>query len=155
MTRYTPLWLQSGSYAASVDRRLMGAIWPDARCDGCAVTFNSAMVVDIAPGSVVVPTANGTGSSLCVSDAVEQVQLSAAPASGLNRIDLVVCTARGTDLDGGTNNDFVFTAVQGTEAAAGSEAAPAVPAGSVALAQIRLVGGSAAIDPLQISDVRP
>ena len=31
MTRYTPQWFQAGSYAASVDRRLIGALWPSAR----------------------------------------------------------------------------------------------------------------------------
>jgi hypothetical protein len=153
MTRYQPLWLQSGSYAASVDRHLVSALWPAARCDGCQVTFASAMSVNVAAGYVAVPTVNNSGSTLCVSDAVEQVALPPAPAAGLNRIDLITCNPRGNDLDGGQNNDFIFGSVQGAEAA--TPVAPATPAGRVALAQIYLVGGSAAIDPARITDVRP
>lgn len=151
MTRYTPQWLQAGSYAAGVDRRLIGALWPSAAVSGCAVTFASAMTVNIAAGQVAVPTSNGTGSLLCSSDAVEQVTLAAAPGSGTNRIDLVVCQARGNDVDGGSNNDFLFAAVTGTPAA--SPAAPAVPANAVALARILVPGGSAAITPANITMV--
>jgi hypothetical protein len=111
------------------------------------------MTVDIAPGYVAVPTANNTGTTLCTSDAAEQVTLPAAPAAGTDRIDLIVCHARGTDLDGGVNNDFVFESVQGVPAA--SPVAPATPPGMVALAQVYLVGGSAAVDPAKITNVRP
>jgi hypothetical protein len=153
MTRYTPQWLQQGSYAASVDRRLLAAIWPAAVSNGCAVTVASGMTVNVAAGQVAVPTQNSTGSSLCSSDAVEQVTLAAAPGSGTNRYDLVVCQPRGNDLDGGTNNDFVFTTVTGVAAA--TPTVPAVPAGQVALAQIYVPGGSAAVAAGNITDVRP
>jgi hypothetical protein len=152
MTRHTPLWLQSGSYAAAVDRQLPGALWPSARCDGCAVTFAAAMSVNVDAGKVAVPVAGGT--LLCPSDAVEQVTLPAAPAAGTDRIDLIVCHARGTDIDGGVNNDFVFESVQGV-AAAPPAAPPSVPVNTARLAQIRLPGGSAAIDPANIYDLRP
>ena len=33
MTRYTPQWLQAGSYAGAYDRRLIGALWPGAGVD--------------------------------------------------------------------------------------------------------------------------
>jgi len=153
MTRHAPLWLQSGSYAGSDDRGLPGALWPTARASGCAVSASSGMALNIDPGYVAVPTPNNTGTSLCRSDAVEVVTLDPAPAAGTNRIDLVVCHARGTDLDGGVNNDFVFEKVTGTGAA--SPVAPATPAGTVALANVYVGGGVAAIVAGNITDVRP
>jgi hypothetical protein len=153
MTRYTPLWLQAGSYAASVDRRLMGSIWPNAASTGCLVTLASGMTVNIAQGTVAVPTQNATGSTLCVSDAIEQVTLAGAPGSGSNRYDLVICQPRGNDLDAGSNNDFIFTTVTGVALA--SPVVPPVPAGAVALAQIYIPGGSAAITAGNIVDRRP
>jgi hypothetical protein len=153
MTRYAPQWLQAGSYSAAVDRRLMGALWPAPASVGCAVSVASGMTVNVASGQVAVPSGNNTGSILCSSDAVEPVVLAAAPASGSNRIDLVVCQARGNDLDGGANNDFLFTTVTGTAAA--SPTVPATPANAVALAQIFIPGGSASVTAGNITDVRP
>ena len=154
MTRQTPLWLQAGSYPAAYDRRLLGALWPTAAVQGCAVSASSAMNLNVAPGTVVAPTANNTGSVLCYSDAVEVVTATAAPASGQSRIDLVICQPRGNDLDGGANNDFVFLVVAGTAATTGSQVAPAVPAGAVALAQIAVAGGTASISAANITDRR-
>jgi hypothetical protein len=152
MTRYTPLWEQAGSYAASIDRRLIAAVWPPAAVTGCAVTAQAGtMLVNIAPGAVASPSQNSTGSTLCVSDAVEQVAIAAA--SGQNRIDLVICRPRGTDLDGGTNNDFIFDTVQGIPAA--SPAPPAVPVGTVPLAQVLVPTGSVAVTQPNITDIRP
>jgi hypothetical protein len=153
MTRYSPLWLQQQTYAASVDRRLPGALWPTAATTGCAVTVSSGMTVNVAAGTVAVPTANNTGTVLCASDAVEPVTLAAAPAAGTNRYDLVICQARGNDLDGGANNDFLFTTVTGTAAA--SPTIPAVPNNAVALAQIYVPGGSASVTSGNITDIRP
>jgi hypothetical protein len=156
MTRYAPLWLQSGSYGASVDRRLIGALWPAARCDGGAVTATGVgMGLQAAPGYCAIPAANATGSVLCAWDAPETVSppLDPAPPAGTNRIDLVICQARGADLDGGTNNDFVITYAKGAEAA--SPVAPATPPGALALAQVRVNGGAASIAPADITDVRP
>lgn len=154
MTRFTPLWLQAGSYAGSVDRRLIGALWPAAASSGCAVTAQAGtMTANVAAGSVAVPTQNGTGSTLCASDATETVTLTAAPGSGTNRIDLIICRPRGNDLDGGANTDFIFDFVTGTPAA--SPAVPATPAGTVALAQILVIGGAASIVAGNITDVRP
>jgi len=153
MTRYTPLWLQAGSYAASVDRRLPGAIWPTAASSGCAVTVASAMTLNIASGFVAVPTQNNTGTTLCATDAVEQVTLTPAPPSGQNRIDIVTCHPRGADLDGGANNDFIFDVIAGVAAA--SPSAPAIPAGQVGLAQVMVPGGAASIVAGNITDIRP
>jgi hypothetical protein len=111
------------------------------------------MQVVIAAGQVAVPTPNNTGTTLCTSDAPENVTLTAAPASGNNRIDLIVCQARGNDLDGGVNNDFVFVAVAGVVAA--TPTVPAIPAGAVAVAQVYVGGGVSAIALANITDLRP
>ena len=152
MTRYVPQWLQAGSYAGSQDRRLISAIWPAAASSGCAVTSGTGMTVNVAAGQVAVPTQNSSGSTLCSSDASEPVTIAAAPGTN-SRIDLVICQPRGNDLDGGANNDFIFTAVTGTVAA--SPTPPATPAGAVALAQILVPSGSATVAPANITDVRP
>src|SRR5262245_3092067 len=143
MTRYTPQWLQQGTYAASVDRRLIGFIYPTAGVIGGLVTVGTGMTVNIAVGQAAVPTANNTGTVLCSWDAVEQVTLPAAPAAGTNRYDLIIVQARGNDLDGGANNDFIITYVQGTAAA--SPTVPAVPANAVALSQHYIPGGSSQV----------
>jgi len=111
------------------------------------------MAVDAAPGTVIVPAANGTGSVLCKWDSPETVTLQPSPPSGSNRIDQIICQARGTDLDSGSNNDFIITATQGTVAA--SPVAPATPANAVALANVYVGGGVASIVAGNITDVRP
>jgi hypothetical protein len=153
MTRYAPQWLQASSYAAGVDRRLLGALWPIPAIAGCAVTPGTGMQVVVAPGQVAVPTPNNTGTTLCTSDAPENVALIAAPASGNNRIDLIVCQARGNDLDGGVNNDFIFTAIAGVVAA--TPTVPAIPAGAVAVAQVYVGGGVSSVAAGNITDRRP
>ncbi len=153
MTRFAPLWIQASNYPAGVDRRLLGALWPQPAVSGMAVTPASAMTVNIAPGQAAIPAANGTGAVLCTSDAIEQVTLATAPASGQNRYDLVVAQARGNDLDGGANNDWLFAAVTGSAAA--SPAVPAVPAGAVAVARVYVPGASVTVTAPNILDVRP
>jgi hypothetical protein len=151
MTRYAPQWIQAASYGAAQDRRLIAALWPGPASSGCAVVPVSAMTVQIQAGQVAVPTQNNSGTTLCTSDAAEQVTLTASAAQP--RIDLITCHPRGTDLDGGTNNDFIFDFVTGTPAA--SPTVPATPAGQVALAQIAVGAGVASIVAGNITDVRP
>ena len=154
MTRYQPQWLQAGSYAASQDRRLIGALWPAPASSGCAVTAQpTGMGVYIAAGQVTAPTANNTGSVLCTCDAQEVLNLNPAPPAGTDRYDVIICRPRGQDLDGGTNDDFIFDFVSGTAAA--SPTVPAIPAGTVALANVRIVGGSATVAAGNITDRRP
>jgi hypothetical protein len=117
------------------------------------VSAAGGLTVDIAPGSAAIPTANNTGSVLCVSDAIEQLLLLNAPASGLSRVDLVLCSARGADLDGGINNDWIFSHLEGVEVASGP-VPPAIPLGSVGIAQVNRPGGSAAIAQADIVDIR-
>lgn len=153
MTRHTPQWLQAGTYPAAIDRDLIGALWPSPACSGMQVTVGSAMTLNVAAGRVAIPTGNATGSALCTSDATEQVTLSAAPASGTNRIDLVCAQVRGGDIDGGANNDWVLVAIAG--AAQASPVPPATPANCVVLARVYVAGGTAAIVAGNITDARP
>jgi hypothetical protein len=112
--------------------------------------LSSGLVLNIDPGQVAVPSQNNTGTTLCTSDAVEQVTL--APADPTNpRIDVVICQPRAADLDGGLNNDFIFTSVTGAPAPAPT--VPAIPAGTVGLAQVPV--GAAAATAGAITDVRP
>lgn len=153
MTRYTPQWLQQGTYSGGEDRRLINALWPTAASTGLAVSTTTGMTLNVAAGQASVPTANGTGSTLCTSTATEQVILDAAPTAGLNRYDLVIVRPRGNDLDGGSNNDFIFDKVTGTAAA--GPVAPATPAGTLALARVYVAGASATIGAGAIVDLRP
>lgn len=155
MTRYTPLWLQAGSYPAGSDRFLMNALWPAAASSGLAVTVQpGTMTVNIAGGKIAVPVAAG-GTALCISDAVEHVTLAPAPGSGMLRWDFVIAQVRGNDIDGGANNDFLFTTVTGTPASGGTEQVPTIPANAINIAAYHMVGGAAALDPAQLFDQRP
>jgi hypothetical protein len=154
MAHYGPLWLQQGSYPASSDRRLIAALWPSGGVTGMAVSpGGSGMSLSVAPGSCAVPSANNTGATLCGTDSVDNsASCPAAPASGLNRYDVVTVLPRGNDLDGGANNDWILSVVSGTAAA--TPTVPAVPAGQLALAQIYVPGGSASVSAGNITDVR-
>jgi hypothetical protein len=156
VTRYSPQWLQSGSYAASLDRRLIGALWPAPACTGCGVTpAGTGMDVHVDAGQVAVPTPNNTGTVLCTSDAVETLTLAPAPPAGTDRVDLVVCHPRSVDLDGVSNQeDFIFEIVAGAEGPPPGTP-PATPAGTVALARVHVAGGAASIAAADVTDVRP
>jgi hypothetical protein len=156
VTRYWPQWLQARDYAASVDRRLLGALWPAPATAGVEVGISGSGAMDVAvqPGQVAVPTANSTGSTLCTSDDVEIVTLTAAEPAGTDRVDLIVCRARGTDLGDAGFEDFIFEAVRGDPALPPAPVPP-TPAGTVALARVLVPGGSAMVDAANITDVRP
>jgi microcystin-dependent protein len=154
MTRHTQLWIQAATYPASLDRQLIGAVWQGAASRGCRLSAAGGTVVAIEPGIVIVPSANNTGSSMCVSDAVENLDLGLAPAAGLVRVDLVICRPRATDLDGGVNNDWIFDKVVGAEVPS-NPVIPAAPAGTVALGYANRPGGSAAIVAADVVDRRP
>jgi len=110
------------------------------------------MGVYVAAGQIAAPSANNTGSVLCTSDAQEVLNLNPAPPSGTDRYDVIICRPRGQDLDGGANDDFIFDFVSGTAAA--SPTVPATPAGCVALANVRVRGGSATVAAGDVADVR-
>lgn len=150
MSRYTPLWLQQGSYAASVDRRLIAALWPAAAMNGGAVSPGTAMAVNIAPGYVAIPVQSGATTALCAWDAVESVALNPAPGAGLNRIDVIYAQARGNDIDSGSNNDFIFNVLTGTAAASPVAPSP-LPNNSVAVAQVFVPAQSANVTAANIT----
>jgi hypothetical protein len=152
MTRYGPLWQQAGTYTATLDRSLIGTVWPTGGTTGGAVTaVNNTMTVSVAPGTVIVPLATGQGAALCRWDAAEVVgPLAAAPASN-SRIDLIVCQVRDNQLDAGSNNDFVFTFVTGTAAA--SPTPPATPANAYSMAQITVASGMTNLNTATINTV--
>lgn len=152
MTRYTPLWEQAGTYPASLDRRLLGSLWPGAAIIGGAVTPGTAMQVSIAPGTVAIPLTSGAGSVLCNWDAVELVALNAAPGAGLNRIDLIYAQARANDIDSGSNNDFIFAALAGTAAASPVVPSP-LPNNAVAIAQVYVPAQSASVTAANITQL--
>jgi len=155
MTRHTPLWLQDGSYAATVDRRLISSLWPDGRTEGLAVSpQGGGMVINIGPGAAAIPAANGTGSVLCVSDAPEQLELAPPGVTGQDRIDVIVVDPRGDDIGNpGVQPDFLFQAISGPVGPAPTP--PAIPDGTQPLARINVPGGSVTINANQITDLRP
>jgi hypothetical protein len=153
MARLTPLWEQAGTYPAASDRRLVSALWPAGGVTGFEATASGGMGVSLAAGSGAVPSANATGSVLCVSDAAEAVVIGGAPPSGQNRIDVITLQPRGTDLDGGANNDWVFNVIAGAVAA--TPVAPAVPVGQLAVWRVYVGGGVAALVQSNLTDVRP
>jgi hypothetical protein len=151
MTRYTPNWIQQGNYAAVNDRRVLGAIWPNEAVSGMACTADGmSMVVNIAQGAAAV-SLGAFNSVLCSSNALEQVMIAAANATN-PRIDLIVAQVRSNELDGGTNNDWLFQVVAGTPAA--TPVVPAEPARSVAIAQVYVAAGAVTINQAAITDAR-
>lgn len=153
MTRFTPLWVQQGNYAASVDRGLINAIWPRQSyvIDMKAVPA-TAMTTRVGQGKASV-WINVISSVLCYSNGFEDVLHTAAHAT-LPRIDLVVLQVRANDLDGGANNDWLFQVVPGTPAA--SPVAPALPTYSMPIAEVLIPAAFNAVIPAgNITDTRP
>jgi hypothetical protein len=153
MARLTPPWLQTATYPAATDRRVLAAVWPTTTVFGGQVTATGGMVLSVAAGWAAIATPNNTGTVLCPWTTAETVTLDPAPAvAGTNRIDLVVVQARSADIGTAAGDDFVVQFVKGAEA--GTPSPPAVPAGAAPLAQITVTGGSAAVAPGAIVDRR-
>ena len=148
MARQTPQWLHAGSYDGIADRQLITSLWPAGGVLGCAVTPGSGMALNIAPGHIAVPVADGS-TVLCTSTAIETLTLDPSPPSGTDRVDLVVATPRSVEFGGGSTEDWIFAVVKGAQGAPPG-AAPAVPAGSLAVAQIHVAGGAATITAANI-----
>jgi hypothetical protein len=156
MTKYQPLWQQAGSYAASVDRGLLGTLWPAGGVSGAAVAaVANTMQVQAQPGTVGVVMQAGQGVELCRWDAAADstVTLSAAPPSGQSRIDVYCVQVRDNAVDAGGNNDFIFTVVTGTPAAS-NPATPATPANAYALANVTVPGAAANLNAATLTDRR-
>ena len=155
MTRFAPLWQQAGSYPSQLDRGLLGALWPAGGGAGPppAVVANT-MNVTIPPGWLGVALQAGQGTAVCRWDANEVVTLAASPQTGQQRWDLVVCQVRDNQIDGGPNNDFIFTNVTGV-AAASSPQIPATPANAALVALVLVTGGQANLNTALFYDRRP
>jgi hypothetical protein len=154
MTRFTPLWQQGGSYAASVDRNLITAAFPNGGGVGAIpTTVANTMNVTIPPGYAAVPLQAGANTALCRWDAAEVVTSPAAPPAGNTRIDVVVLQVRDPQLDAGVNNDFVFLVVSGANST-GTPVAPAVPANALAMVQYTVGAAVANLNASAIVDRR-
>jgi hypothetical protein len=155
MARHAPMYQQSQNYPAVRDRELLAALWPGGGGAGPApARVNNTMNVNIPAGWLAVALQAGQGSTVCVWDAPEVVAIAAAPASGQQRWDLVVCQVRDNALDSGANQDFVFQAVTGVPAAS-SPAIPALPANSAMVALLLITGGQANLNTASFWDRRP
>ena len=154
MTRYAPLWQQANPYAASQDRNLLGAILPVGGAGAKPALVNNTMQVSIPAGWLAVALAPGQGAALCRWDTSEVVTLAAAPGSGLQRWDLVVCQVRDNAIDQGPNNDFIFTAVTGVAVSA-SPALPTAPANAAPVFYVLVNGAVANLNGASTLDRRP
>jgi|SRR5579871_3417869 len=148
-------WLQNGNYPAAIDRRLFGALWPVVGVSGMAVTVvNGSMNVTMAAGWAAVSTALG-GTYFCSNDAADIIALGAAPTSGLSRWDLIVIQPRDQAVDGGGNNDYIPAVIQGAASASPTQpTAASAPAGTVAVATVKVTGGTLVLDGAQLVDLR-
>jgi hypothetical protein len=155
MTRFTPLWVQPGRYPAALDRMMLRAIWPWTATDGFNLIGVSGNQVTIGPGTAAVPTANNSGTVLCVSTANETIVHRGPPASGRVMYDTICIRPKAIDLDGSANAEWVFEKIEGPDANVGSGVNPVVPAGVCPLWRTRLLGGQASIDPTTMLDMRP
>jgi hypothetical protein len=157
LTRHTPLWLQNGIYAASVDRHLFGALWPAAASHGLDISaVAGTMTVNIGAGAIAVPTASPYADTLCVSDATETVTLNPAPGAGLERRDMIGVQVRGNDLDGGANEDFIFVVTEGVPAPPPANwPAAANPPNLYYIGGYIVPGGAASLDGVDLQDWRP
>jgi hypothetical protein len=154
LTRYAPLWQQSSTYPAAVDRGLIAAVWPASGSTGAAVTaVAGTMNVSIAPGSAAVALGANL-SVLCRWDVAEVVTLTAAPPSGSSRIDLIVLQVRDNSIDGGGSNDFIFQAIAGAVGTPGPGAVPAVPVNAYAVAQVLVPGAAANLNGATVTSRR-
>jgi hypothetical protein len=153
MTRFTPLWQQAGSYVAQVDRALMGTLWPAPGALGSAATaVANTMNISVPPGAIAVPLQSGQFTALCRWDAAEIVTSPTAPGAGTSRIDQVIAQVRDPAIDGGLNNDFIFTVNSGV--AASSPSPPAVPANAALVCQYTVPGGAANLNGVTLTDMR-
>jgi hypothetical protein len=163
MTRYTPMYEQLGSYPAQLDRMFHGDILgQQAALMGTSTDLTvsqntgSDMNVTVQPGraTVVGNFVQSEGLYWVWSDAVETVPI-AVSGAGVERYDIVVLQVRNGFVDGGANNDFIFTTVQGQPAVVGGAVAPPLGSNQLALAQVYIGDSVTGISNTVITDLRP
>ena len=154
MTRYAPLWQQAGSYAAVLDRSLIGALWPYGGVTGAVISrIANQMQLGVDPGVAAVPMGAGQGAALCRWDGLEVVSFDQAPPTGNSRIDLLTVLVRDGAIDSGPDNDFILKSVAGSPALS-NPVVPVLPARSLRLAQVTVPGGAADLSGATIADYR-
>lgn len=155
MTLHSPLFNQNDDYNASEMRDLVGLV-PGVgplQPGQLAVTQRGAganMSVDIAAGSVVIPTTNGK--YLCRSTAVENRAIAASPGGSDVRRDIVVASVRDTQY-GDIADEWVIEVITGTPGGegGGGSVPPDVPVGSVLLATVAIGSSVASITNANIT----
>jgi hypothetical protein len=162
VTLNTPLWLQQASYPAQIDRQLIG-LWTggviNRHTDLVVSADATTLSVDVAPGSAVIPGGDQAfqGSYLCQSTAIVNLPINARPTAGQTRLDLVYAKVIDSTAIGAGNpaNDGWQILVAAGVPSASSPARPALPASSIALAQVSVAGGGGAtFNPADITDLR-
>jgi len=155
--RTPPSWLQNGSHPAENDRLTTQALWATTgiiKSTSLAVTPNSpvGMSVIIAGGwaAIVGTTQSNMGTYVAYNDAPTVVAITTANPTN-PRIDLVCATIQDAFYTGAQNN-VIFQVVVGTPA--GSPVAPALPANSIALAEVDVAAGALSITSGDITDLR-
>ena len=155
--RTPPSWLQNGSHPAENDRLTTQALWATTgiiKSTSLAVTPNSpvGMSVIIAGGwaAIVGTTQTNMGTYVAYNDAPTVVAITTANPTN-PRIDLVCATVQDAYYTGAQNN-VIFQVVVGTPAS--SPVAPALPANSIALAEVDVAAGALSITSGDITDLR-
>lgn len=155
--RTPPSWLQNGSHPAENDRLTTQALWATTgiiKSTSLAVTPNSpvGMSVIIAGGwaAIVGTTQTNMGTYVAYNDAPTVVAITTANPTN-PRIDLVCATVQDAYYTGAQNN-VIFQVVVGTPAT--SPVVPALPANSIALAEIDVAAGALSITSGDITDLR-
>jgi len=155
--RTPPSWLQNGSHPAENDRLTTQALWATTgiiKSNSLAVTPNSpvGMSVIIASGwaAIVGTTQANMGTYVAYNDAATVVAITTANPTN-PRIDLVCATVQDAYYTGAQNN-VIFQVVVGTPAP--SPVVPALPANSIALAEVDVAAGALSITSGDITDLR-
>jgi hypothetical protein len=155
--RTPPSWLQNGSHPAENDRLTTQALWATTgiiKSTSLAVTPNSpvGMSVIIASGwaAIVGTTQSNMGTYVAYNDAPTVVAITTANPTN-PRIDLVCATVQDAYYTGAQNN-VIFQVVVGTPAS--SPVVPALPANSIALAEVDVAAGALSITSGDITDLR-
>jgi hypothetical protein len=155
--RTPPSWLQNGSHPAENDRLTTQALWATTgiiKSTSLAVTQNSpvGMSVIVAGGwaAIVGTTQTNMGTYVAYNDAPTVVTITTANPTN-PRIDLLCATVQDAFYTGAQNN-VIFQVVVGTPA--GSPVVPALPANSIALAEIDVAAGALSITSGDITDLR-
>jgi hypothetical protein len=155
--RTPPSWLQNGSHPAENDRLTTQALWATTgiiKSTSLAVTQNSpvGMSVIIASGwaAIVGTTQANMGTYVGYNDANTVVAITTANPTN-PRIDLICATVNDAYYTGSTNN-IVFQVIAGTPAS--SPVVPALPANSIALAEVDVAAGALSITSGDITDLR-